>query len=66
MDFISEIETNFDRIITKNFVPKHPADTLETWSDTTKLQALGWKPSVSVPEGVAKFCEWYKSYYRVN
>jgi UDP-glucuronate 4-epimerase len=66
MDFISEIETNFDRIITKNFVPKHPADTLETWSDTTKLQALGWKPSVSVPEGVAKFCEWYKAYYEVN
>ena len=66
MDFISEIEKNFDRPIKKNLVPRHPADTLETWSDTTKLQALGWKPSVSIPEGVARFVNWYKSYYGVN
>ena len=66
MDFIGEIEKNFDREIKKNLVPRHPADTLETWSDTTKLQALGWKPQTSIPEGVAKFAEWYKQYYGVN
>jgi len=66
MDFIAEIEKNFGRELKKNMLPRHPADTLETWSDTTKLQALGWKPSVSIPEGVAKFAEWYKSYYGVN
>ena len=66
MDFISEIEKNFGRTIKKNFLPKHPADTLETWSNTDKLQALGWKPSVSIPEGVARFAEWYKRYYGVN
>lgn len=66
MDFISEIEKNFGRTLEKNFLPRHPADTLETWSDTTKLQALGWKPKVSIPEGVAKFAEWYKQYYGVN
>ena len=66
MDFISEIEKNMGREIKKNLVPRHPADTLETWSDTTKLQALGWKPKVSIHEGVSKFCEWYKKYYGVN
>jgi UDP-glucuronate 4-epimerase len=66
MNFISEIEKNFGREIDKNLVPRHPADTLETWSDTTKLQALGWKPKTSISEGVAKFCEWYKHYYGVN
>jgi UDP-glucuronate 4-epimerase len=66
MDFIAEIEKNMGRELNKNMVPRHPADTLETWSDTTKLQALGWKPKVSIPEGVAKFCEWYKNYYGVN
>lgn len=66
MDFIGEIEKNFGREIKKNLVPRHPADTLETWSDTTKLQALGWKPSTSIPAGVAKFAEWYKQYYGVN
>jgi UDP-glucuronate 4-epimerase len=66
MDFISEIEKNMGHEIKKNLVPRHPADTLETWSDTTKLQELGWKPKVSISEGVAKFCEWYKQYYGVN
>jgi len=66
MDFIGEIEKNFGREIKKNLVPHHPADTLETWSDTTKIQALGWKPQTSIPEGVAKFAEWYKHYYGVN
>ena len=66
MDFISEIEKNFGRVLEKKFLPRHPADTLETWSDTTKLQALGWKPKVSIPEGVAKFAEWYKQYYGIN
>jgi len=66
MDFISEIEKNFGREIKKNMMPRHPADTLETWSDTTKLQSLGWRPSVSIPKGVAAFAHWYKSYYGVN
>lgn len=66
MDFVGEIEKNFDRKLEKIYLPKHPADTQETWSDTTKLQALGWKPKVSIAEGVAKFAEWYKSYYGVN
>lgn len=66
MDFIKQIELNLGRSITKNFVAKHPADTLETWSDTTKLQSLGWKPKISIEEGVANFIRWYKSYYDVN
>lgn len=66
MDFISEIEKNFGREIKKNLVPRHPADTLETWSDTSKLQSLGWKPTTSIPAGVAKFAEWYKHYYGAN
>jgi len=66
MDFISEIEKNFGRTIEKNLVPKHPADTQETWSDTTKLQALGWKPTTSIKDGVAKFADWYKEYYHCN
>ncbi|MDC0308703.1 NAD-dependent epimerase/dehydratase family protein [bacterium] len=65
MDFITEIEKNFDKEAEKVMLPKHPADTQETWSDTTKLQSLGWKPKTSIPEGVAKFAEWYKEYYNV-
>ena len=62
MDFINEIEKNTGKEAIKNLAPKHPADTLETWSDTTKLQALGYEPKVSIAEGVERFYEWYKTY----
>ena len=62
MDFINEIEKNTGKEAIKNLAPKHPADTLETWSDTTKLEALGYQPKVSIAEGVERFYEWYKDY----
>ena len=66
MDFVREIEKNLGREANIRYSPMHPADNKDTWSDTTKLQALGYKPKVSIEEGVAKFVEWYKSYYKVN
>lgn len=66
VDFVDHIEKNLDRKAERKLVPAHPADTPETWSDTTKLQKLGYKPTTSIEEGVAKFVEWYKSYYGVN
>jgi len=65
MDFVTEIEKNVGKEAIKDFVEKHPADTQTTWSDTTKLQALGYKPTTSIKQGVANFVEWYKDYYEV-
>ena len=48
MDFISEIEKNLGKTAEKNFLPMHPADSQETWSDTTKLRNhTGWIPTTS-------------------
>ena len=66
MEFVDNIEKQLDREAIKNYVPKHPADTQATWSDTTKIQALGYKAETPIEEGVAKFIEWYKGYYNVN
>ncbi len=62
MDFIGEIVKNTNKDAIKNLAPKHPADTLETWSNTSKLQELGYDPKVSIAEGVERFYEWYKTY----
>ena len=62
MDFINEIEKNTGKEAIKNLAPKHPADTLETWSDTSKLGALGYQPKVSIADGVERFYDWYKTY----
>ena len=66
MDFISEIEKNTGKEAEKNLAPKHPADTKETWSDTTKLAQYGYSPKVSIAEGVERFYEWYKKYNGVD
>jgi len=66
LDFVDYIEENLGREATRNLVPAHPADTPATWSDTTKLQKLGYKPTTSIKDGVEKFVTWYKEYYGVN
>ncbi len=67
MEFITEIEKNLGRTAEKNMLPMHPADSKETWSDTSKLYNLtGYNPKTSVVEGVKEFIDWYKSYYKIN
>ena len=62
MDFINEIEKNTGKTAIKDLAPKHPADTLETWANTSKLEALGYQPKTDVSVGIEKFYEWYKQY----
>ena len=67
MEFITEIEKNLGRTAEKNMLPMHPADSKETWSDTSKLYNLtGYNPKTSVVDGVKEFIDWYKSYYKIN
>jgi UDP-glucuronate 4-epimerase len=66
MEFVDHIEANLGRTAIKEFAPMHPADTQTTWSDTTKLQALGYKPTTPISVGVERFVTWYKGYYNVN
>jgi UDP-glucuronate 4-epimerase len=65
MDFISEIEKNVGKKARMDLVPKHPADTLETWSNTGKLEALGYHPDTNVADGIRNFYKWYVTYNEV-
>ena len=65
-DFVDNIEKNLGRKAIRNLCAAHPADTPETWADTTKLKKLGYKATTPVSFGVAHFVEWYKTYYGVN
>ena len=66
LDFVKEIEKNLGRKSIHDLQPKHPADTQETWSDTTKLRLLGYNPKTSIETGVENFVKWYKNYYTKN
>ena len=62
VDFVSAIESCCGKRAVTNMVEKHPADTIETWSNIDKLGQYGYKPKVSINEGVKKFYEWYVDY----
>jgi UDP-glucuronate 4-epimerase len=43
-----------------------PGDVPATWADANLLKTLtGYAPQTPVAEGVARFVEWYRDYYRV-
>ena len=47
-------------------MPMQPGDVPATWADGMLLQRLtGYRPQTAVPEGVARFVEWYRGYYEV-
>lgn len=56
-------EVVFDKI----FEPLKAGDVPATYASTDKLQeAVGFKPSTSIEEGLQRFADWYVHYYRVK
>lgn len=50
----------------KELVPMQPGDVPITYADTTPLERdFGFKPSTSLRDGLRRFAEWYKEFYRV-
>lgn len=66
MDFIDAIETKLGLKARKEMLPMQPGDVPETWADTSDLQSdFGYSPDTPVKEGVCKFIDWYKGYYKI-
>lgn len=62
MDFISEMESAYGKEAKKEFLPMQPGDVYQTNADTSRLEMeMGYKPHVSLHEGINRFMTWYKS-----
>ena len=62
MDFIQEIEQALGVEAQKEFLPMQAGDVYQTYADTTKLETeVGYKPSITLHEGITRFIDWYKS-----
>lgn len=65
MDYIAVLEKCLGKEAKKEFLPMQPGDVYETYADVTDLMRdYGFKPSTTIEEGLSRFAEWFKNYYR--
>ncbi len=65
MDFIDAIENELGKKATINMMPIQTGDVPETYAEVEGLMsAIDYKPATTIPEGIKKFVDWYKSYYK--
>jgi len=63
--FISAIESACGKKAKENLLPMQPGDVPATYADVDELiKDIAFKPSTSIEEGMMKFVEWFKGYYR--
>jgi UDP-glucuronate 4-epimerase len=65
LDFIAALEAAIGRPAEKRLLPMQPGDVPATFADVSALEAaVGFRPVVGVREGVRRFVDWYRAYYR--
>ena len=66
MDYIETLERCLCTTAVKEFLPMQPGDVYQTYADVTDLMRdYDFKPDTSIEEGLGKFVEWYRGYYKV-
>ncbi len=64
--YIEVLEECLGKKAQKNLLPMQPGDVPATYADIGDLvRDTGFHPSTTLEEGIPKFVEWYRNYYRV-
>ena len=64
--FIEVIEAALDKRADRQLMPLQPGDVPATYCDISALEAaVGFRPQTSVEQGVERFVQWYREYYKV-
>jgi UDP-glucuronate 4-epimerase len=64
--FIDAIEVKLGRKAIRNLMPMQPGDVRDTFASADLLEKLtGYRPATRVEEGVARFVDWYREYFKV-
>ena len=65
-NFINLIEETIGIKAKKRLLPIQPGDVKETFAEISEsTKDLNFKPKVNIKEGIPRFVEWYKSYYKI-
>ena len=64
-ELIDTIEQLVGRTAVRNICPMPAGDVERTFADASRLEALtGFRPSTSLRDGLARFVDWYRQYFR--
>ncbi len=59
------LPSDYDFEAHKELVPMQPGDVPTTYADASALERdFGFKPRIPLREGLRKFAEWYREYYK--
>jgi len=66
MDYIGALEESLGIEADKEMLPLQDGDVPDTYANVDDLvKEFGYKPDMSVKQGVANFVDWYKDFYKV-
>ena len=66
MDMIGIIENSLEIKAKIDFQPMKSGDVPETFADIDKsTEMLDYKPTIDIDEGIPRFIDWYKNYYKI-
>lgn len=67
MTMIETLEQKLGKVAEKNFMPMQDGDVPETYADVDDLtDAVGFKPATPIDEGIGKFVDWYREFYKIQ
>lgn len=63
---VALLEKEFGRTAQKEMLPMQPGDVPATYADVDDLmREVGFRPSTSIEDGIARFAAWYRDYHRL-
>jgi UDP-glucuronate 4-epimerase len=63
--FITVLEDALGRKAVRNYMDLQPGDVPATYANVDDLiRDVGFKPSTTIENGISRFIDWYKDYYR--
>ena len=67
LDFIDLIEQNLGVKSKRKYLPIQAGDVPETFADiASSKKDLGFNPIIKIKEGIPRFIDWYKGYYKLE
>ena len=66
IDYIDAIENALGKKAIKKLLPLQPGDVPDTYANVDDLvQQFNYKPATTVQDGIQRFVDWYRNYFKV-